>query len=84
MNDNNPNCGDDVSDDGDIFNRVGADEKKVASGPPKSCPIVRGVWDPKSAALVQLDGLYGYAAAAGDLPEVRRLSEKIARLVEEL
>ena len=49
-----------------------------------ACPMVRGSWDPKSAALIELDALYEYAAATGDMPEVQRIGEEIARLIDQL
>ena len=49
-----------------------------------SYPIGQGAWDPVSAALIRLDVLYEYAVAAGDMPEVQRIGEEMARLVEHL
>lgn len=49
-----------------------------------SYPIGQGAWDPVSAAVIRLEGLYEYAAAAGDMPEVLRIGEEMARLVDQV
>lgn len=56
----------------------------VALRPMWSYPIGHGAWDPVSATLLRLDVLYEYAAATGDLSEVQRIGEEMARLVEQL
>ncbi len=56
----------------------------AALRPVLSCPVGQCAYDPVGAALIRLDALYEYAAAAGDMPEAQRICEEMAWLADQL
>ena len=60
------------------------DASPAALRPVLSCLVGQCAYDPVGAALIRLDALYEYAAAAGDMPEAQRICEEMAWLVDQL